>query len=164
MSNLGDYNFMRSGEDLATDSINNSRGTRKKLEVAKLFNSVILIFVEDAIRMATAYKCASGLETSRVGVETLIKCLKARARCGVRLDSGSDFTTRVSEVMGRLGNHHNRPMTAQAPIDTASNARIVEVVDRLCSQYVSWQPVDLFNQGLKMSIDRACMRMSENGR
>jgi hypothetical protein len=153
------YNFMRTGMSVShTSPVLHS-------DELQLMRAVILSFAEDAVQMASLYIRGQGLRQT-IDVETIIKCLKARAIAGVRMD-GDGFHLRVGVNVDRLahGTANTANGTTHTPMHTMHDAQaMVLLVDRMSVEYDSWEPIDLIHQSFKIGIDRASVRFSKDAR
>jgi hypothetical protein len=137
-------------------------------ELELQLEALVLVFAQDAVKLAAWYQYRDGVR-GVVDVNTILKCLKARAKVGI-LAGGGTLQSRVEGMASRLDGAADADedmaalaerlmatdeMTGStAEDDAARHATVVMLVDRLCVEYDSWQPTNVLDQVFKMGIDR----------
>ena len=158
---MSEQNFplMKSGRSLTTES---------DTELLVAIQAMVLVFLEDATKMAINYTQAKYPQTFRVADETIVKCLKARVQFGIDLDS--QYTNRMQKIINstknctedeRLEMHFNQifeteeAWTGGEEDETkrkAAQALVVQTVEFLEPKFENWQPTDRFQELLKKAI------------
>lgn len=163
-----DYSFMRSGTVMDT-------GTDEELVLA--IQAMVLVFLEDATRMAVSYTQGKYPRTTVISGGTIIKCLKARAQFGIQLND--QYRERMEAIIQRTGECSNNDHRIDAHFSSffreveeerekneakgeahqAAINIIVQTVDRLEPQFNDWQPTDRFQSLLKDAIANVSREM-----
>lgn len=154
--------IMRTG----TGAVDQRTCITRELELQ--LEALVLVFAQDAVKLAAWYQYRHGVH-GVVDVNTILKCLKARAKVGI-LAGGGTLQSRVEGMASRLDGAADadddmaalaerlmatEEMTGPTAEDDATrHATVVLLVDRLCVEYDSWQPTNMLDQVFKMGIDR----------
>jgi hypothetical protein len=158
---MTNYSFMRTG--MQPDVQMNTNRCLDRADEARMAMAIVLTYAEDAKRMALMYRYRSPTSvTGPVNADAMVKCLKARAMCGVGVQHNPIFASRVASTMARISDG-SVDITAAGVVatdDIEQCRRLVVHVNAMCGRYDSWQPADLVHQSLKAGIDRASTRLT----
>lgn len=163
-----DYSFMRSGTTMDTST--------DDTDLITAIQAMVLVFLEDATKMAVSYTQGKYPETTVISGETIVKCLKARAQFGIQLND--QYRERMETIIQRTGEYSDNDRLdthfslffreveeerekneAKGEVHQAAIDIIVQTVDRLEPQFNDWQPTDRFQSLLKDAIANVSREM-----